>query len=141
MERVHSGQLLCPFCFICCDDYPSLRKHCETRHKEMKKEKEKNVSDGKKKPCRYFRNGEGVCSPRSGKCDYNHAIIPDEERELCFTNYLAPTNLTAYFITRKNKEMMNGKETEENLERFVVMLRMEGLVCVPSALSFITQQE
>ena len=30
-----------------------------------------------------FRNGQGVCSSRSGSCAYDLTIIPDAERELC----------------------------------------------------------
>ena len=36
------------------------------------------------KPCRYFQYGSGCCSPRSGECRYDHTVVPDNERELCF---------------------------------------------------------
>ena len=39
---------------------------------------------GWEKPCRFFRNGQGVCSPRSGSCSYDHTVIPDAEREQCY---------------------------------------------------------
>ena len=84
MGKVHAGQPICPFCYISCDDYPSLRKHCESRHKEIRSEKVKNIPEGRKRPCRFFRNGEGWCSPRTGTCEFDHTIIPDHERELCF---------------------------------------------------------
>ena len=37
-----------------------------------------------KKPCRYFKNGEGNCSPKNGRCDFDHTIIPFSERQQCF---------------------------------------------------------
>ena len=36
------------------------------------------------KPCRYFNNGQGKCSPKSGACQFDHTIIPFNEREQCF---------------------------------------------------------
>ena len=85
MTKAHSGQPNCPFCFVGFKDYLSLRKHCENIHKDVKKKEVKPVSSaGKKKPCRFFNNGQGVCSPRSGVCDYDHSVIPFQEREECF---------------------------------------------------------
>ena len=42
------------------------------------------MNRSRRKPCRYFRNGSGTCSPPSGVCDFDHSIIPDNERELCY---------------------------------------------------------
>ena len=40
MTKVHSGQPICPFCFIAFKNYSTLRKHCETVHRELKKKEE-----------------------------------------------------------------------------------------------------
>ena len=81
MVTVHSGQPNCPFCFSAFEDYSALRKHCEAAHKEINCH---NVKSDKRRPCRYFKNGTGHCKPRSGTCQYDHTIIPENERELCF---------------------------------------------------------
>ena len=108
MTKVHAGQPNCPFCFVAFENYPSLRKHCEDNHGERSSDKKKEtVPEGKKEnipegrsendpvdrkanpsgrkgPCRFFNNGQGQCSPRFGTCQYDHSVIPDSERELCF---------------------------------------------------------
>ena len=72
--------LLCGFI-----DYPALRQHCSVAHKEeISRRDERDLPKGWMKPCRFFRNGEGFCNPRSGSCQYDHTIIPDNEREPCF---------------------------------------------------------
>ena len=45
-----------------------------------------NIPEGWKniRPCRYFQNGEGKCAPKNGKCDFDHSVIPFNEREVCF---------------------------------------------------------
>ena len=86
VSKAHAGgQPTCPFCFIGCKDFPSLRKHCADYHKEVNSgRKISSVPEGRKRPCRFFRNGLGKCMPRSGNCMFDHTIIPDHERELCF---------------------------------------------------------
>ena len=85
LTKAHAGQPTCPFCFICFSDYPSIRKHCEIKHREMNNnKKDTKGSEGRKRPCRYFQNGEGQCLPRSGVCLYDHTVIPNNERVACF---------------------------------------------------------
>ena len=87
ITKAHAGQPTCPFCFVGFRDYPSIRKHCETSHIELRVQEDKkrrNVPEGRKRPCRYFRNGRGHCQPRSGTCEFDHTIISDGEREICF---------------------------------------------------------
>ena len=83
--KAHVGQPTCPFCFNGFKDYMTLRKHCETSHYEKKAGKSQTIiPEGRKRPCRYFRNGEGNCSPPSGSCDFDHSVVPNSERQLCF---------------------------------------------------------
>ena len=86
VTKAHSGQPTCPFCFVAFKDYTSVRKHCEGNHKELRNDvqRSRNIPGGWKKPCRFFNNGEGQCTPRSGSCNYDHTVIPDNEREICF---------------------------------------------------------
>ena len=77
------NQPTCPFCFKAMDSYAAVRKHFEAYHTEVKYDSKLKKKDGIKRPCRFFRNGTGQCSPPSGVCDYDHTIIPDSERELC----------------------------------------------------------
>ena len=85
MTKAHAGQPNCPFCFVPFVNYPTLRKHCENINGEMKQRKQKEkLPEGRKGPCRNFNNGQGHCSPRFGKCLYDHSIIPDNKREVCF---------------------------------------------------------
>ena len=86
MTRGHVDKPRCPFCYEIFDDIPSIMKHCAIQHRENfanEKESEK-ISTIRKRPCRYFRNGEGKCLPPPGSCEYNHIIVPESERELCF---------------------------------------------------------
>ena len=53
-------------------------------HTEMKKSVKEPLPGGRKKPCRYFNNGNGQCRPRYGNCSFDHSVIPFSERELCF---------------------------------------------------------
>ena len=84
ISKVHSNQQTCPFCFMAFDSYADVRKHCESNHSERKSEVKSKQKEGIKKPCRFFRNGTGRCSPPSGVCNYDHTITPDSERELCY---------------------------------------------------------
>ena len=82
VTSAHAGQPTCPFCFLGFNDYQSLRKHCQTKHKEVRNQREKedrNLPEGRKRPCRFFRNGEGQCSQRSGFCNYDHTVVPENE--------------------------------------------------------------
>ena len=69
--KAHAGQPTCPFCFFGAVDYPSLRKHIEMKHKELRNTEQAGAEpriEVNRKPCRYFKNGEGQCTPRYGKC-------------------------------------------------------------------------
>ena len=82
MTKVHSGQPNCPFCFLPFEEYSELRKHCRAMHEESStssKFNERKLKQGgkpgrinkenlpeggmKRRPCRYFSNGEGRCNP------------------------------------------------------------------------------
>ena len=81
MTLIHTGPN-CPFCFLAFDGYPALRKHCTENHEESSN---KSGNMKSKKPCRFFRNGEGKCSPRNGEeCQFDHSIIPFSQRQECF---------------------------------------------------------
>ena len=85
MLKAHAGHPTCPFCYHGFKDLASVRKHCAIAHKEVKNNKnEVNSPEGWKRPCRFFRNGSGKCTPRSGSCQFDHTVVPDNERELCF---------------------------------------------------------
>ena len=99
MTKVHSGQPNCPFCFLPFQEYAALRKHCRAIHEESSHNSNERKLKGqsgrivredlpeggrKRRPCRYFRNGEGKCTPNRGSCDFDHSIIPFSEREECF---------------------------------------------------------
>ena len=104
ISKAHSGQPNCPFCFLPFNGYTELRKHCISQHNENKNELPSAVSNsannipqgrlpkvnltegGKpKRPCRYFKNGQGRCIQRFGKvCEFDHSIIPFDQREVCF---------------------------------------------------------
>ena len=79
---MHANLPTCPFCFHAFNDFPSLRKHYELKHQETGNQKPFKPTDGRKRPCRFFRNGKGLCNPNfSGPCTYDHSLV---ERELCF---------------------------------------------------------
>ena len=84
VTKAHANQPTCPFCFKAFKSYTEVRKHCEQNHVETSNTVESKVTKSRTKPCRYFRNGSGTCSPPSGVCNFDHSIIPDHERELCF---------------------------------------------------------
>ena len=83
VSSAHVGKPTCPFCYVGFPDFPALRKHCEISHQESGiRRKETSRPEGWKRPCRFFRNGKGKCTPRSGTCNFDHTIIPEKEREL-----------------------------------------------------------
>ena len=66
MTKVHAGKPNCPFCFLGFKDFPALRKHCESSHQEVNKDNQQSkLPANKKRPCRFFKNGERRCMPRS----------------------------------------------------------------------------
>ena len=97
MTKVHSGQPNCPFCFIAFKNYPTLR-NCPQRTKEEKRGAY-NSSWGKKKPCRYYNNGQGQCLARSGSCSFDHSVILFSERQLCFQKQDCKLSDTVYFFS------------------------------------------
>ena len=84
ITKAHANQPTCPFCFLAFESYSEVRKHCEYKHIEKSQTEEPMRKKSRTKPCRFFRNGSGTCSPPSGVCNFDHSIIPDHERELCF---------------------------------------------------------
>ena len=49
MTKVHSGQPNSLFCFIAFKNYSTVRKHCETVHRELKKKEEEHKSHAERK--------------------------------------------------------------------------------------------
>ena len=85
ISKAHAGQPICPFCFIGFQSFALLRKHCESSHKELRNDNnQQRHPEPRKRPCRFFKNGQGDCRPRSGVCLFDHSVIPDNEREGCF---------------------------------------------------------
>ena len=83
ITNVHANHPTCPFCFNAFNSYAEVRKHCEQKHAEIRNTEVSKVNKSRIKPCRFFRNGTGICSPPSGVCNFDHSIIPDNERQLC----------------------------------------------------------
>ena len=108
ITKVHVNQPTCPFCFKAFKSYTEVRKHCEHTHIETRNSEEPRVKRSRTKPCRYFRNGSGTCSPPSGVCNFDHSVIPDNEREFAIIKKLVSTNLSVYFFIPRAKLNKNG---------------------------------
>ena len=69
----------------CAPHYWSLKMYCKSLHREKKPETKSPLNAGlKKRPCRFFKNGEEECMPPSGHCNFDQTVVPDAEREHCF---------------------------------------------------------
>ena len=72
------------------------------------------------KPCRYFQYGSGRCSPRSGECRYDHTVVPDNERELCFHKEACTFKNIEFISTWKAKRIVHGEKYEEVLKSVIL---------------------
>ena len=143
MTKIQTGPN-CPFCFIPFKSYSELRKHCVEAHDETNKNNE--VSDNNrrneprnwksKKPCRYFRNGEGNCSPRNGgECQFNHEIIPFTERQECFHKQSCKYKPYCIFYHPEGQKIENWQKSTRKVSK-ICYNHMQGMVCVKSNCSF-----
>ena len=114
--EAHVGQPTCPFCYIATRDYPSLRRHCENKHKEGgdKPDNPKTTQNiiRKPKPCRFFKNGEGTCNPKSGKCSFDHSFIPFNQRELCRHKHQCTYKPYCIFYHPEDKENLKNEPSK-----------------------------
>ena len=141
VSKVHANQPTCPFCFIAFDNFPSVRKHCELQHKEMKGEKQPMQKEVIQKPCRFFRNGSGQCSPPSGICDYDHSIIPDNERAICFNKQACTFKPFCIFSIRKDRTMKSGNKQKKNFQNLSQFIERRNLYVFCVQLLSSNQQE
>ena len=136
VSKVHANQPTCQFCFKAFDSYPAVRKHCESYHNEVENNvKSKQQKEGSKKPCRFFRNGTGQCSPPSGVCNYDHSIIPDSERELCYHKNACTYKPRCIFFHPEGQ----GKDEWEQIKRNpskICHFSLNGGTCMRSVCYF-----
>ena len=145
MTNVHTGPN-CPFCFLPFNTYTELRKHCTDKHDELKKEnmksdqetsKNKNMNNWRsKKPCRFFRNGEGVCSPRNGReCEFDHDIIPFSDRQECYNKHLCHYKPYCIYYHPEGQNVENWQKNKKKVSKVCYYVQ-QGLVCMRSECNF-----
>ena len=134
VSKVHANQPTCPFCFKAMDSYTAVRKHCETNHTEVNNQSKFKKRDGMKKPCRFFRNGTGQCSPPSGVCDYDHSIIPDSERELCHHKRACSYKPRCIFFHPEGQENEEWKQMRNPSK--ICHYSLNGGTCMRSVCNF-----
>ena len=128
MTMIHTGPN-CPFCFLPFDDYASLRKHCTQAHEEPKNKLENSKF---KKPCRFFRNGEGNCSPRNGEeCLFSHSIIPFSERQECFHKQSCKFKPFCIFYHPEGQNEENWQKSTHKISK-ICHSSQQGFVCMRS---------
>jgi hypothetical protein len=133
--KAHVGTPTCPFCFVGFNDYPAVRKHCQNVHKEDKATESK-LGVNSKKPCRYFKIGEGKCAPKFRACQFDHTIIPFNEREKCFHKQACQYKPNCIFF---HPEGQGDEVWEVNKRRKVSQIchyAEKGETCLRSVCSF-----
>ena len=128
MSLIHTGPN-CPFCFLPFNGYADLRKHCNEVHTESRH----NSRNSKyKKPCRYFRNGEGNCSPRNGEeCEFDHSIIPFSERQECFHKQSCKYKPYCIFYHPEGQNIENWQMNTRKVSK-ICHYSQQGLNCMRS---------
>ena len=139
MIKIHTGPN-CPFCFLPFNGYGELRKHCTDVHDETKtrinKVKETSENWKSKKPCRYFKNGEGNCVPRNGKeCGFNHNIIPFAERQECFHRQSCKYKPYCIFYHPEGQNVDIRQRNTQKISK-VCLFSQQGLDCMKSECSY-----
>ena len=142
MTRIHTGPN-CPFCFLPFSNYSELRKHCLEAHDENKQGNTRiynnvNMSGNwkAKKPCRYFKNGEGNCSPRNGTvCEFDHSIIPFSERQECFHKQACRYKPYCIFYHPEGQKTENWQTNKKKVSK-VCHNYQQGLACTRSECTF-----
>ena len=117
-------------------DYLSLRKHCEQLHREKKSDTRTPVKHGlKKRPCRFFKNGDGQCSPPSGHCEYDHTVVPEGEREHCFHKQACvyKPNCIFYHPEGQGEEVW---QQNKNKSAKICKYAEKGVTCMRNICSF-----
>ena len=150
MTKIHTGPN-CPFCFLPFDGYAALRKHCTQIHSEVKDDKPnknretlhlmQNKSNKlenwkSKKPCRFYRNGEGNCIPRNGKeCEFSHSVIPFSERQECYHKQACKYKPYCIFFHPEGQKVENWQKNTRNVLK-ICHYNQQGLACMRSECSF-----
>ena len=132
LSLVHRGPN-CPFCFLPFRGYEDLRKHCNNFHQESKN---KLGSSKYKKPCRYFKNGEGICSPRNGEeCPFDHNIIPFSQRQECYHKQSCKFKPYCIFYHPEGQSVENWQINSNKVSK-ICYYSQQGLECVRSLCRF-----
>ena len=146
MKKIHTGPN-CPFCFIPFDEYAALRKHCAETHSEFNDDKTQNKETlhnkskksenwKSKKPCRFFRNGEGNCIPRNGlECEFSHSVIPFSERQECHHKQSCKFKPYCIFFHPEGQKVENWQKNTKNVLK-ICYYNQQGLACIRSVCSF-----
>ena len=142
MTEVHTGPN-CPFCFLPFKEYSELRRHCTEKHDETKNVKitTEAVSNIKsswksKKPCRYFKNGEGNCTPRNGKeCEFDHNIIPFSERQECYHKQACQYKPYCIFYHPEGQNVEKWQKNSKQVSK-ICHFSQQGLACMRSECKF-----
>ena len=87
-----------------------------------------------KRPCRFFRNGTGQCSPPSGVCEYDHTIIPDSERELCFHKKACSYKPRCIFFHPEGQDTEEWKQMKKPSK--ICRSTLNGGTCMKSVCQF-----
>ena len=128
MTLIHTGPN-CPFCFLPFDGYADLKKHCTENHDESRNRFGKSKS---KKPCRYFRNGEGKCHPRNGEeCQFDHTIIPFEQRQECFHKQACRYKPYCIFYHPEGQRVEKWENNPSKLAK-ICHYSQQGSICMRS---------
>ena len=135
ISKVHASQPTCPFCFKAFKTYSEVRRHCENNHSESKNNGDSRRKMAKKKPCRYYRNGEGNCSPPSGFCSFDHSIIPDNQRELCRHKQACKYKPYCIFLHPEGQLEQEWQPVRKNPARICVF-SVNGGTCMKSICNF-----
>ena len=94
-----------------------------------------NRTERKKMPCRFFNNGNGRCTPRTGTCNYDHRIIPNEECELCFHKETCTYKPYCIFFHPEGQDKENWEQSKRKIAR-VCRFAANGETCMRSVCDF-----
>ena len=87
------------------------------------------------KPCRYFQYGSGRCSPRSGECRYDHTVVPDNERELCFHKEACKFKPHCIYFQPEGQENSLWEEVRKSSK--ICCYTVNGQTCWRSVCSYV----
>ena len=134
VSSAHVKQQICQKCGLALDDFSSLRKHLHISHKINGSEVQ--TKTGRIKPCRYFKNGQGNCQPRAGLwCQFDHTIIPFNEREPCFHKELCTYKPNCIFYHPEGQDKNNSEQMTRKSARICHYVN-RGESCTRTVCSF-----